>query len=301
MDLPMEVQLEVLLQCLVSQRPIVDFGRRYTTRGKRECRRHGQDETNFRMLATCRRYHEEGWRIFWSRNTFVYTWIAPLAANLSYPFCSPSSPTPPLKTLSLTYYLRLDDDTVASVLDYVLATWRSVSELPHLKHLSVRFNTTKYPPRSPYVLSASGQLQPRTNWYYSQPRDLVSQAQSCYQQHVTASRRNAQNSTQSTHPQLQSLFMEGFGLEVRQVILLAVKLLGGLVVYSGEINLWVGIPELVTPAKGPAGFLDAVITDGTTTEDICVKGKNLNDWLRTRIARTPDSAQFQWQDFGIEQ
>lgn len=72
--LPLEVQLCILRECLISQHPLLNFpskvGEVYYT-VKDEPR--GQDDIGFGILSTCKLYHQEGRKILYANNDFVYT------------------------------------------------------------------------------------------------------------------------------------------------------------------------------------------------------------------------------------
>jgi len=70
---PTELQLHILRACLISNDPLINFGslepqREPSSEGKSLDR----DQINLSVLATCRLYRTEGWKIFWEENEFVF-------------------------------------------------------------------------------------------------------------------------------------------------------------------------------------------------------------------------------------
>ena len=76
-DLPIELQLLILRNCLVTPTALINFG---ISRKKNYLsplpfpdalgERFGQDELHVASLFTCRFYNEVGWKILFSENTF---------------------------------------------------------------------------------------------------------------------------------------------------------------------------------------------------------------------------------------
>ncbi|KAG7008761.1 hypothetical protein G7Y79_00004g013450 [Physcia stellaris] len=84
--LPLEVQLCILRECLTSQNPLLNFhwsgGEIYHT-VKDEPR--GQDDIGFGILSTCKLYHQEGRKILYANNDFVYTSTLYPPETIGYP------------------------------------------------------------------------------------------------------------------------------------------------------------------------------------------------------------------------
>lgn len=74
----MEVQLRVLEKCVIAKDPIIDYGPQalpywFQSGFHKKPEPRGQDELALNIIYTCRTYREEGWKLFWKRNTFVST------------------------------------------------------------------------------------------------------------------------------------------------------------------------------------------------------------------------------------
>ena len=74
--LPLEIQLLVLRECLISNTPLLDYGAkpgRVHLTMINEPR--GQDDICFGILSTCKLYHKEGLKFLYAYNHFSYTEI----------------------------------------------------------------------------------------------------------------------------------------------------------------------------------------------------------------------------------
>ena len=74
--LPLEIQLLVLQQCLISKTPLLDYGAKpggvhLTVIDESR----GQDNIGLGILGTCKFYHKEGLRLLYAHNQFSYTEI----------------------------------------------------------------------------------------------------------------------------------------------------------------------------------------------------------------------------------
>jgi len=70
---PTELQLHILRACLISNVPLINFGNLELQREpSSEDTSLGQDQINLSVLATCRLYRTEGWKIFWEENEFMF-------------------------------------------------------------------------------------------------------------------------------------------------------------------------------------------------------------------------------------
>ena len=72
--LPLEIQLLVLQECLISKTPLLDFGAKpggVHLTFINEPR--GQDDICLGILGTCKFYHEEGLKLLYAHNQFSYT------------------------------------------------------------------------------------------------------------------------------------------------------------------------------------------------------------------------------------
>ena len=84
--LPMEIQLRVLHDCLVTDAPLINFGLpRDTVQFLVEGERRGQEEICLSIIFTCRTYHAEGWKILLEGNAFTYASATPVT-----PFIGPA-------------------------------------------------------------------------------------------------------------------------------------------------------------------------------------------------------------------
>ena len=102
--LPLEVQLCVLRECLISQHPLLNFHLKdnevYFT-VKDEPR--GQDDISFGILSTCKLYYQEGRKILYANNDFVYTSTLQTRRGLLSP-ASPSWKLCPQQLISSTIF-----------------------------------------------------------------------------------------------------------------------------------------------------------------------------------------------------
>ena len=71
--LPMEVILRILKFALTSSHPIIDPLSPLTTANLTEAEKSRGNQVAIHFLATCKALHEEGSRIFWNSNTFLFT------------------------------------------------------------------------------------------------------------------------------------------------------------------------------------------------------------------------------------
>ncbi|KAF3766985.1 hypothetical protein M406DRAFT_355424 [Cryphonectria parasitica EP155] len=71
--LPVEVILRIMQFALLAQEPIIDPLCRLTMEHLTAAELRRAPQTAIGFLATCKTYHFEGTRIFWSRNTFTFT------------------------------------------------------------------------------------------------------------------------------------------------------------------------------------------------------------------------------------
>ncbi|TDZ35529.1 hypothetical protein C8035_v009174 [Colletotrichum spinosum] len=71
--LPTEVLLRILKYSLTSHGPIVDPLSKLKPENLTHAERNAGNQIAIHFLATCRAMHEEGTRIFWDHNTFVFT------------------------------------------------------------------------------------------------------------------------------------------------------------------------------------------------------------------------------------
>ncbi|KAL8823339.1 MAG: hypothetical protein Q9191_005949 [Dirinaria sp. TL-2023a] len=74
--LPFELQLEILQYCVVATAPLLNLGQKSEVTAEfqhPENDPRGQDELSLSILATCRVYHAEGWKMLWKHNTFVFS------------------------------------------------------------------------------------------------------------------------------------------------------------------------------------------------------------------------------------
>ena len=73
--LPLEVQLQILGYCLISEAPFLDFcfGYRFAASELARTARKGQDDVTLGILSTNRHFRTQGLRILWQQNTFLYT------------------------------------------------------------------------------------------------------------------------------------------------------------------------------------------------------------------------------------
>ena len=107
----MEIQLQVLELCLLADVPILNFGacnRFYEYRY--EPHAHAQELLALNILFTCHTYRNEGWKIFWQGNRFMYSSLTCLR-DATDKFGSPSSTMMTMRHLSL----RLKESDHASL------------------------------------------------------------------------------------------------------------------------------------------------------------------------------------------
>ena len=73
--LPLEVQLQILRYCLISETPFLDFcfGYRFAASELAYTALKGQDDVTLGILCTNRHFRAQGLRILWQQNTFLYT------------------------------------------------------------------------------------------------------------------------------------------------------------------------------------------------------------------------------------
>lgn len=150
----MELQLLVLRACLISNSPLISFSNLKLKRGfSSEENNPIQDQVNLSVLATCRLYRTEGWKIFWEENEFMF---------VDYPDARASYPrlTWHIPTYQMLRHISFKRGNVGGSL-YVVSLIKSVlgdlEEFPALKTLNLnigvvgggveelRYNTTNPP------------------------------------------------------------------------------------------------------------------------------------------------------------
>ena len=73
----MEIQLQILQHCLLTELHILDFGSGPESLAW-EPRARPQNDLALNIIFTCRIYHDEGWKIFFEQNKFMYTSLGSL-------------------------------------------------------------------------------------------------------------------------------------------------------------------------------------------------------------------------------
>lgn len=69
----MELQLQILRACLIANVPLTNVGDLGLQGGPpTENERRGHDQISFSVLATCRLYHTEGWRISCAEKNIIF-------------------------------------------------------------------------------------------------------------------------------------------------------------------------------------------------------------------------------------
>lgn len=142
-SLPMELQLRVLRACVVADTPIIDMRVHralsgYASRVEKEHR--GQEDIHFRILATCRVYHEEGWKMFWQQNTFTFLrfWEAGSYRSSGFPSIPEAFERLPRYTMLRHLSLRYGgEDLAGEGIMTIMNTVYLVQDLPAIETLNL--------------------------------------------------------------------------------------------------------------------------------------------------------------------
>ena len=205
-SLPPELQLRILQFSLTTDAPLMNFGnpQLLIERPVKDERR-GQDEVNLSILATCRLYHTEGWKIFWRQNTFTFVRST-----------SPLPSIPKLFQASQTYtmlehlsFRHGEIRTKSEIVMSLLAMIDAAGYLPCLKTLNFDL-----------VVCKKGK---------ENIRSAMLEARRYYQEH----RGHVQNGTAIPKRQLEEITFTG--LDIDEIFLLALRLLSTLLKPEGYI------------------------------------------------------------------
>jgi len=131
---PMELQLQILRVCLIANVPLVNFGNPELQGDlPAENERRGQDHISFSVLATCRLYHTEGWRIFWEENEFIFVRRPDLRG--SYPRLNWHIPT--YRMLRQMSFKHANVGSSLEVVRLIMAVLGDSEEFPALNSLNL--------------------------------------------------------------------------------------------------------------------------------------------------------------------
>ena len=134
LSLPFEIQLKILKDCLVTSHFIVNLKDRipsnhYLAAGEEL----GQDHISLNVLFTCRLYFEQGWKIFWLQNAFLFSSRAAYHLRIRrWPCGNPVLAN--LRRCTLRHAMLRDH---AHVCDVVLLDLKAVQLMPCLEKLEV--------------------------------------------------------------------------------------------------------------------------------------------------------------------